>query len=178
MAKSQMSRNSSSSSQSEFDSNCDAFSLENVIEGLLETRIGIVFQETPAVIEGLLKSLSDREVANCALVCKSWRIYAKKILDRREKRMCILFRVDCDGKRACTEFTAQSWGAGQDENLTIEVFARCNVENLFIRDVGRVVEQLDTRLTNRRMNRCSQPTILSAQVTWTFTCKPIYAWFT
>ncbi len=88
-----------SSSENEFDLNVYySASLENVVI-LLGSRIGIVFQESPAVIESLLKSLSDREVANCALVCKSWRIYAKKILDRREKRMCTLFGVNSDGNK-------------------------------------------------------------------------------
>ncbi len=88
MADSQMSHKSFSSSENEFDSDCDAALLESEFESLSEMRIGIVFQQTPTVIESLLKSLSDREVANCALVCRSWRIYAKKILDRWEKRMC------------------------------------------------------------------------------------------
>ncbi len=98
MTESQMS-NESSSSENEFDSNCDAGSLENV-----ETRIGIVFQQAPAVIECLLKSLSDWEVANCTLVCKLWRIYAKKILHRRERRMCICL-FDSVGKSVTSDRT-------------------------------------------------------------------------
>ncbi len=114
MAASQMSGESSSASESEFDWKWHAASLEHV-DSLSEAHVGIVFQETPtpAVIESLLKSLSDREVANCALVCKSWRIYTKKILDRREKRMCSLF-VWQPCEEGCTELVA-----GQDQDLAM-----------------------------------------------------------
>ncbi len=50
--------------------------------------LGIVFEQTPQVIGSLLKNLSAAEITKCARVCKSWRLYANKILDRRRARLC------------------------------------------------------------------------------------------
>ncbi len=52
-----------------------------------QERIGIVFQENPAVIVSVLKNLSAREIGKFSPVCRSWNRYGRKILEGR-KWMC------------------------------------------------------------------------------------------